>query len=40
MGAHGQNWRSGADVILASPAERDRVRGRHTDWLSSHPAGL
>ncbi|MFH9819218.1 hypothetical protein [Streptomyces sp. NPDC017230] len=30
----------GADVILTTPAERDRVRDRHTDWLSSHPAGL
>lgn len=30
----------GADVILATPAERDRLRDRHTDWLSSHPAGL
>ncbi|MEU1181567.1 hypothetical protein ABZ464_28775 [Streptomyces sp. NPDC005820] len=30
----------GADVILATPAERDRVRDQHTDWLSSHPAGL
>ncbi|MFM9814778.1 hypothetical protein ACKI1J_16900 [Streptomyces scabiei] len=25
----------GADVVLATPAERDRVRDRHTDWLSS-----
>lgn len=30
----------GADVFLASPAERDRLRDRHADWLSSHPAGL
>ncbi|MGA5078331.1 DUF3885 domain-containing protein [Streptomyces griseoincarnatus] len=30
----------GADVILATSAERDRMRDRHTDWLSSHPAGL
>lgn len=30
----------GADVILATPAERDRLRGEHTDWLPSHPAGL
>ncbi|MFD7002461.1 hypothetical protein ACFWA5_40990 [Streptomyces mirabilis] len=30
----------GADVVLATPAERDRLRGRHTDWLSGHPAGL
>lgn len=30
----------GADVILATPTERDELRDRHTDWLSSHPAGL
>ncbi|MFF3324557.1 hypothetical protein [Streptomyces sp. NPDC002889] len=30
----------GADVILTTSAERDRLRGQHTDWLSSHPAGL
>ncbi|MET7895226.1 hypothetical protein ABZT30_29180 [Streptomyces mirabilis] len=30
----------GADVILATPAERDRVRDQHADWLSSHSAGL
>lgn len=30
----------GADVILTTPSERDALRGRHTDWLSSHPAGL
>ncbi|MEU6506961.1 hypothetical protein [Streptomyces sp. NPDC046942] len=30
----------GADVILATPAERDRLRERHTDWLPSGPAGL
>jgi hypothetical protein len=30
----------GADVILATPAERDDLRDRHTDWLSSHPSGL
>ncbi|MFG2964058.1 hypothetical protein ACGFZS_12350 [Streptomyces sp. NPDC048288] len=30
----------GADIILASPGERDRVRDRHADWLSGHPAGL
>ncbi|MFF3890024.1 hypothetical protein [Streptomyces sp. NPDC001914] len=30
----------GADVILATPAERDRLRDLHKDWLSSHPAGL
>ncbi|MFD0508579.1 hypothetical protein ACFQ0G_48785 [Streptomyces chiangmaiensis] len=30
----------GADVVLTTPAERDRLRGRHTDWLSTHPSGL
>ena len=30
----------GADVILATTAERDQLRQRHSDWLSSHPAGL
>ncbi|MER7540093.1 hypothetical protein ABTX77_35735 [Streptomyces sp. NPDC097704] len=30
----------GADIFLATPAERDRLRDQHTDWLSSHPAGL
>ena len=30
----------GADVILTTAAERDRLRRRHSDWLSSHPAGL
>nr|WP_245697268.1 hypothetical protein [Streptomyces phaeochromogenes] len=30
----------GADVVLATPEERDRMRARHIDWLSSHPAGL
>ncbi|MFH9554158.1 hypothetical protein [Streptomyces sp. NPDC017435] len=30
----------GADVILATAAERDRARHRHTDWLPSHPVGL
>jgi hypothetical protein len=30
----------GADVILATPTDRDCVRDQHTDWLSSHPAGL
>ncbi|WP_254394345.1 hypothetical protein [Streptomyces sp. AC512_CC834] len=30
----------GADVVLSTPGERDRLRGRHFDWLSSHPAGL
>ncbi|GAA2101681.1 hypothetical protein GCM10009801_75130 [Streptomyces albiaxialis] len=30
----------GADVFLASAGERDRMRERHAEWLSSHPAGL
>ncbi|MGI5510508.1 DUF3885 domain-containing protein [Streptomyces sp. CA-106131] len=30
----------GADVFLTTPEERDRMRDRHTDWLSSHPSGL
>ncbi|MGW0828285.1 DUF3885 domain-containing protein [Streptomyces sp. NPDC002845] len=30
----------GADVILATPTERDRLLSEHTGWLSSHPAGL
>lgn len=30
----------GADVILTTCAERGRLRARHCDWLSSHPAGL
>lgn len=30
----------GADVILATPEEWDRMRDRHTAWLSRHPLGL
>ncbi|MGW4549632.1 DUF3885 domain-containing protein [Streptomyces violaceorubidus] len=30
----------GADVFLTTSQERDRVRARHTDWLSRHPSGL
>ncbi|MFE7277163.1 hypothetical protein [Streptomyces sp. NPDC057623] len=30
----------GADVVLTTPAERDEMRARHTEWLSAHPAGL
>ncbi|MER7755980.1 hypothetical protein [Kitasatospora sp. NPDC097643] len=30
----------GADVFLASPDERDRLRERHADWLSRRPDGL
>jgi hypothetical protein len=30
----------GADVVLTTPAERDRLRDRHTDWLSPYPGGF
>lgn len=30
----------GVDVLLPSPVERDALRDRHADWLSSHPGGL
>ncbi len=30
----------GADVFLTTPEERNRMRDRHADWLSSHPSGL
>ncbi|MFI6172183.1 hypothetical protein ACIBCN_35770 [Nocardia sp. NPDC051052] len=30
----------GADAILTSTEERDRLRSRHAAWLSSHPQGL
>ncbi|MFI1398487.1 hypothetical protein [Streptomyces sp. NPDC020681] len=30
----------GADVVLTTTAERDRLRGRHTAWLPSNTAGL
>jgi hypothetical protein len=30
----------GADVVLTTPFERDALRERHADWLSSHPSGL
>jgi hypothetical protein len=30
----------GMDVILASSGERDVMRHRHRDWLSTHPSGL
>ncbi|MFD5269999.1 hypothetical protein [Streptomyces sp. NPDC058335] len=29
----------GADAVLTTPAERDRLRARHRDWLSRHPSG-
>jgi hypothetical protein len=30
----------GADVLLAPPGERDRLRSRHAGWLSPYPSGL
>lgn len=30
----------GADVIAPTPHDRDALKKRHADWLSSHPAGL
>nr|WP_257019613.1 hypothetical protein [Streptomyces sp. TLI_235] len=30
----------GADVFLTTAEERDQMRDRHADWLSSHPGGL
>lgn len=30
----------GADVVLATTAERDRLRERHADWLSGHRCGM
>ncbi|TWJ12219.1 hypothetical protein LX16_2974 [Stackebrandtia albiflava] len=30
----------GADVLLATPEERDRLRDRHADWLSARQDGL
>ncbi|QDY81206.1 hypothetical protein FQU76_21765 [Streptomyces qinzhouensis] len=29
----------GADVVLPTPGERDRLRDRHSAWLSGHPSG-
>ncbi|MFJ9338137.1 hypothetical protein ACIRP0_02455 [Streptomyces sp. NPDC101733] len=29
----------GADVVLATSDERDRLRERHADWLSARPSG-
>ncbi|MFG3355225.1 hypothetical protein [Streptomyces sp. NPDC048001] len=29
----------GADVILPTSGERDRLRNRHSAWLSTHPSG-
>lgn len=30
----------GADVIAPTAHDRDILKNRHTDWLSTHPAGL
>jgi len=30
----------GADVIASTPAQRDALRERHADWLSTDPTGL
>ncbi|MFC1412907.1 hypothetical protein ACEZCY_28355 [Streptacidiphilus sp. N1-12] len=30
----------GADALLASTTDRDALRERHRDWLSTHPSGL
>ncbi|HJQ07804.1 MAG TPA: hypothetical protein VJ872_20290 [Nocardioides sp.] len=30
----------GADVLLPTVAERDALKARHTDWLSTYPGGL
>ncbi|MET8075224.1 hypothetical protein [Streptomyces sp. NPDC005303] len=30
----------GADVLLTSPEERERLRGRFTEWLSPNASGL
>jgi len=30
----------GLDIIASSKGERDRLRGLHTDWLSTHKSGL
>lgn len=41
----GLRWRyhpydGGMDVMLSSTADRDALRDRHRDWLSTHPSGL
>ena len=30
----------GADVYARDAAQRDRLLGKHAEWLSSHPLGL
>lgn len=29
----------GADVLLPTTGERDALKARHTDWLSTHRSG-
>lgn len=45
IGAPGLEWLycpydGGADVLLPGAVERDALKARHSDWLSSHPDGL
>lgn len=30
----------GVDIVLASPEERDHLKEKHGEWLSSHPEGF
>ncbi|HEX6685506.1 MAG TPA: hypothetical protein VF062_22155 [Candidatus Limnocylindrales bacterium] len=30
----------GMDILLPSPTDRDALRNRHRNWLSTHPSGL
>jgi hypothetical protein len=30
----------GMDVLLPSTRERDALKARHREWLSTHPGGL
>lgn len=34
------HYDGGADVVLPSAVERDALKARHADWLSSYPGGL
>jgi hypothetical protein len=45
IGAPNLHWlycpyNGGADVLLPTVVERDTLKERHVDWLSSHPRGL
>lgn len=45
IGAPGFAWLycpydGGADVLLPDQVERDALKARYSDWLSSHPGGL